>query len=194
MAPDIVRHLDPACLRQVLGAIRTRQALAIRYQSLTSSRWRRIAPHALVFDGYRWHARAFCCERRDFRDFVLTRIDETGDLHAVEFDVNDDLEWTTQVTLKLCPHPGLTSDQSEAVQRDFNMTRGCRDITVRASMAYYFIKRMNLDLLDLPADRAQIALQNLAEVQAAILAAKQASVELVARNAAEALQAGKDNS
>lgn len=175
MAPDLVRHVDPDFLRVVLTAIRTRQAVEIRYQSLTSSRWRVMAPHALAFDGYRWHVRAWCCEREDFRDFVLSRIDELGDLKAADFDPSDDVEWNTKTTLKLCPHRGLNDEQRQAILRDYDMADGCREIEVRLAMAYYFIMRMNLDLKELPPPRAQIELENLTEVQEAIQAAKAAS-------------------
>lgn len=40
-------------------------------------------------------------------------------------------------------------------------------------MAYYFIKRMNLDLADLPATRVQICIENIDEVDAAIGAARE---------------------
>jgi hypothetical protein len=46
MAPDIVRHVDAECLRLILDAIRTRHCVEVRYQSLTNSRTRQIAPHA----------------------------------------------------------------------------------------------------------------------------------------------------
>jgi hypothetical protein len=179
MAPDIVRHVDPDFLRVILTAIRTHQAVEIRYQSLTSSRWRAVAPHALAFDGFRWHLRAWCCEREDFRDFVLSRIDELGELKSASYDPADDIEWNTKTTLKLCPHPGLNQEQRQAIRRDYDMAEGCREIEVRISMAYYFIMRMNLDLKDLPPQRAQIELENLAEVQAAIQEAKLASRERV---------------
>jgi hypothetical protein len=179
MAPDIVRHIEPECLRLILAAIRSRRAIEVRYQSLTSSRRRDIAPHALAFDGYRWHLRAWCCEREDFRDFVLSRIDEIGQMKPADYDANDDVEWNTKTTLKLCPHPGLSEEQRQAIQRDYDMKDGCRDIEVRLSMAYYFIMRMNLDLKDLTPQRAQIALQNLTEVQAAIEQAKLDSKALV---------------
>jgi len=184
MAPDIARNVDPRMLRIVLTAIRGRQAVDILYQSLTSSRWRAVAPHALAFDGYRWHLRAWCCEREDFRDFVLSRIDEWGELKPVSYDPADDVEWNTKTTLRLCPHSGLNDEQRKAIQRDYDMSEGCREIEVRLSMAYYFIKRMNLDLKDLPPQRAQIQLENLAEVQAAIEAAKLASKERVAAGSA----------
>ncbi|WP_341023876.1 helix-turn-helix transcriptional regulator [Brevundimonas diminuta] len=179
MAPDIARHVDPDLLRRVLAAIRSRHAVDIRYQSLTKSRWRAVAPHALAFDGYRWHLRAWCCEREDFRDFVLSRIDEWGQLKPAFYDPADDMEWNTKITLRLCPHSGLNEEQKQAILRDYDMSEGCREIEVRLSMAYYFIKRMNLDLSDLPPARAQIELQNLADVQAAIRQAKIDSQELV---------------
>lgn len=173
MAPDLARHVDSEGLRLILSAIRTRAAINVRYQSLTNIRWRRIAPHAIAFDGHRWHLRAWACDQNDFRDFVLSRIDEFGDIEPASYDPRDDIEWNTHCTLRLRPHPGLTPDQSLAIQRDFDMTDGQRELEVRLSMAYYFIKRMNLDLKDLPATRVQICIENLAEVDAAISAAKE---------------------
>jgi hypothetical protein len=181
MTPDIVRHVDETLLRSLFRAIRQRQALAVRYQSLSGSRWRRIAPHALAFDGYRWHARAWCCERGDFRDFVLSRIDEVGALEPAAYEVEDDVEWTRKIKLELCAHPRLEAEQRQAIERDYHMTGGCREIEVRLSMAFYFIKRMNLDLPDLPPARAQIQMRNLEAVQAAIA---QSKLDMAARVAA----------
>ena len=179
IAPEVGRDVRAEVLRKVLDAIRTRRALAVRYQSLTSSRMRDIAPHAIAFDGHRWHARAWCCERQDFRDFVLTRIERLGRLKPVSFDPEHDLEWSRTAKLRLCPHPGLTEEQSQAIQRDYDMREGVRDIEIRLSLAYYFINRMNLDLDDLKPARAQIRLANLREVEAAIKDAKAASKKLV---------------
>lgn len=180
MAPDIIRHVDPDCLRHILEAIRTRRCVEVRYQSLTNSRMRLIAPHALAFDGYRWHVRAWACDRGDFRDFVLTRIDQIKQGPDADFDPADDIEWTTKATLDLRPHPGLTEEQSNAIERDYSMVKGRREIEVRLSMAYYFIMRMNLDLADLPPPRAQICLQNLEAIQLAVATAKKESQRRIA--------------
>ena len=179
MAPDIARNVDAKCLRKILEAMRVKKAISVRYQSLTNSRWRDIAPHALAFDGHRWHVRAWSCDRRDFRDFVLTRIDKLGEMKTISFDPEHDVEWHTTTSLKLCPHPDLSDEQRQAIERDYNMINGCREITVRLSMAYYFIMRMNLDLDDLPPARAQIRLANLDEVQAEISKARAESRTLV---------------
>lgn len=186
MAPDLVRHVDPDCLRLVLRAIRTRSAIHVQYQSLTNIRWRWVAPHAMAFDGYRWHLRAWACDRNDYRDFVLSRIGEIGKIEPAIYDPDDDVEWNTHATLRLRPHPGLTAEQSLAIQRDFDMAEGRREIEVRLSMAYYFIKRMNLDLKDLPAARVQICIENLDDVDEAIAAAKAEGEARVARRLQEA--------
>lgn len=181
MAPDITRNVHPECLRRLLEAIRSKQCVEVNYQSLTNSRRRQIAPHALAFDGYRWHVRAWACDRDDFRDFVLTRIDDIRSGPAANFDPADDVEWSTKIELDLRPHPGLTAEQSQAIQRDYSMDDGRRLIEVRLSMAFYFIIRMNLDLPDLPPARAQISLHNLAEVQQAIRDAKEEAKQRILR-------------
>src|SRR3546814_12543212 len=54
------RTVSGEILRSVLTAIRQRQALEIRYQSLPrpDPRWRWMATHAIGFEGIRWHARS----------------------------------------------------------------------------------------------------------------------------------------
>lgn len=172
MAPEIARSVEPECLRRILQAIRLREAIDIRYQSLTNTRWRKIAPHSLAFDGHRWHVRAWAVDREDFRDFVITRIEEIGSSEHADFDPEDDLVWKTKGTLKLCPHPELNDEQAESIKRDFDMIEGIKHVEVRLSMAYYFIVRMNLDLDNLPPERAQLCLQNLDEIKREIEAAK----------------------
>lgn len=180
VTPEIIRDVRAGVLQGILNAMRSNSAVAVRYQSLTSSRWRDIAPHALAFDGHRWHARAFCYERREFRDFVLTRIERLGKQKPMPFDPEHDLAWQNKIELLLCPHPGLSNEQSEAIQRDYDMRDGVRKIEMRLSLSYYFIKRHNLDLDSLEPARAQIRLKNLAEVEAAISDARQKSKELCA--------------
>jgi predicted DNA-binding transcriptional regulator YafY len=178
VAPEIVRDVRPEILQGILGAIKAKSALAVHYQSLTSSRWRDIAPHALAFDGHRWHTRAWCCERKEFRDFVLTRIERLGKFKELQFDPDHDLVWQTKTELCLCPHPQLSKEQSDAIERDYDMKDGVRKIEMRLSLAFYFIKRLNLDLDVLEPERAQIRLANLTEVEAAIEDARDKSRKL----------------
>lgn len=190
VAPDIVRSVDPQCLRDILKAIRLRQGMEVNYQSLTRSGRRLIAPHALAFDGHRWHARAWSAEKGAFRDYVLARISDIGPLVPVDYDPADDLEWERYVSLKICPHPGLNDEQKRAIEKDYGMTGGYTQISVRTSLAFYFINRMNLDLPtteQLTPSRLQLALDNLAEVQTAI---RDAQAETKTRIAARKELAG----
>ena len=62
------------------------------------------------------------------------------------------------------------------------MRGGDRKIEMRLSLAYYFIKRHNLDLDVLEPARAQIRLANLAEVEEAVTVAREKS-KLLCMNA-----------
>ncbi|QLL64220.1 WYL domain-containing protein (plasmid) [Sinorhizobium mexicanum] len=187
VAPDIARSVSTECLRKLLMAMRERVALDIRYHALTGARRRAIAPHALAFDGHRWHVRAWCCDKEDFRDFVLSRIDEIGDTKPVQFDPDHDIEWATKIMLRLRPHRGLSPQQSKTIQLDYGMVDGHLDLEMRASLAFYFIRRMNLDLSaskELSPGRLQLELENSETVMEQLQEAKERTKELV-RNARE---------
>src|SRR6266498_672883 len=70
------RQVKAPILRAVLLALRDRRKLRIKYQSLSrpAPTTRELSPHAIGYDGFRWHARAFCHEHEDFRDFVFARM------------------------------------------------------------------------------------------------------------------------
>src|SRR5690606_18739943 len=75
--PD--RTVRPEIVREILRACRTQTSVKILYASMTNPVWseRVISPHTLVYTGFRWHVRAYCHKRGEFRDFILSRIDRT---------------------------------------------------------------------------------------------------------------------
>ena len=182
VAPTVMRSVKPYILRTVLKAIERGQNIDISYQSLTNTRARRIAPHSIAFDGHRWHARAWCCEREEFRDFVLTRIlsIETGP--ESKASPTDDVEWNTFFELKLVPHQKLGDAQRAAIAHDFNMIDGERSVRTRLALAFYLVARMNLDLDDeaVSPHRKQLQLTNLPELEKARDEAKAEARRLVA--------------
>ncbi|SHF21325.1 WYL domain-containing protein [Thermomonas hydrothermalis] len=162
--PSPVRGIDAHTLRRVIEAIRTGQALEVEYQSLSNPapRWRWIAPHAIAFDGFRWHARAYCFTDGCFKDFLLARILGTRDSRPSDIDDSQDADWHTHVTLKIGPHPGLSDAQKKVVALDYGMRDGKASITVRKALLYYTLKRLGLDTdpaARKPSDQ-QIALLN----------------------------------
>lgn len=167
-APTPVRGVDPVTLRSVVGAIRRSEEIEIRYQSLSSPdpRWRWIAPHAIAFDGFRWHARAFCLTDECFKDFLLSRIIEIRGSRESGTSADDDLDWNSEVVLEVAPHPELSETQAKVIALDYGMRGGSAKIKVRRALLYYALRRLGLDT-DPAARRPQdqqIVLMNAPEI------------------------------
>jgi len=146
-APTPVRGVNAKTLRSVIAAIRRSEAIEIKYQSLSrpEPRWRWIAPHAIGFDGFRWHTRAFCLTDQSFKDFLLSRIIETRSTKPSEVGAVGDVDWNEQVTLEIGPHPELSETQQKVIGLDYGMRSGKAKIPVRKALLYYALKRLGLD-------------------------------------------------
>lgn len=146
-APTPVRGVNAKTLRSVIAAIRRSEAIEIKYQSLSrpEPRWRWIAPHAVGFDGFRWHTRAFCLTDQSFKDFLLSRIIETRDTKPSEADPETDADWNEHVTLEIGAHPELSDTQQKVIALDYGMRSGKAKIPVRKALLYYALKRLGLD-------------------------------------------------
>lgn len=178
IVPGPARRIDPLVLRAILDAIRRRQEIEITYQAMSrpepERRW--IAPHALAFDGFRWHARACCVRDSTFKDFVLARMSSPGDMRPSEIDTHADKVWHQSVRTIIGPHPGLSDGQRKAVEADYSMTGGVAVIDVRASFLWYFLKRFGIegDAAAKPAQDQHIVLLNREEVMASISSRQEA--------------------
>ncbi len=134
-------------LAPICRAIHAKRPVAIRYHSMSRGESERvIVPFALVDTGLRWHVRAFDRKSGEFRDFVITRIDEPTLLdeerHANERPDND-IQWTRIVELDFVPHPRL--ERPEIIKRDYGMQGGAIRMRVRAAVAGYMLLRWSVD-------------------------------------------------
>tara|TARA_R110002167_G_scaffold202616_2_gene406511 strand:- start:32646 stop:33533 length:888 start_codon:yes stop_codon:yes gene_type:complete len=146
-APTPARGVNPVTLRSVVGAIRRAESIEVKYQSLSRPEptWRWIAPHAIGFDGFRWHARAFCKTDEVFKDFLLSRILKTRGVEASEVTDAADSDWQQHVTLEIGPHPELSENQKKVIALDYGMSGEKAQIKVRRALLYYALKRLGLD-------------------------------------------------
>lgn len=179
VVPRVRRRLESGTLRRLLDAIRTNRALEIRYQSMSSTepstRW--IAPHALGFDGYRWHVRAWCHRREKFLDFVLARVQSILGSRPEQVAAEEDHAWQETTTLRLGPNPRLPEVQQQAVCLDYGMQNDVVEIEMRLSLVYYFVKQLLLDIAEhLPADRVHVVLVNTDEVNEALGAVGESAI------------------
>ena len=162
------RAIDPYVLRAVLFAIRDRTGLSVTYQSMSREEpvRRKIVPHAIAHDGFRWHARAFDAESGSFRDFVIGRISRPKPDRQLRTQPENDRDWQTFVELLIAPHPGLTPAQKRAIALDYGIHRGASRIKVRRALLFYALKRLGLDVPEntRPPHEQHIVLQNRTEV------------------------------
>ena len=135
IVPTPGRTVDSRSLKAILRGIRDRHALRIQYQSMTKPEphWRWITPHALGFDGFRWHVRALCHNDDTFKDFVFARIYDIGESKPHAIDSGADKSWIDSVTMIIAPHPRLSESQSKAIELDYGMPEGVRAITVSSA-------------------------------------------------------------
>jgi hypothetical protein len=146
-APTPVRGVHAETLRCIIAAIHRSEAIEAKYQSLSrpEPRWRWIAPHAIGFDGFRWHARAFCLTDETFKDFLLSRIIEIRGNKPSEVSAEADKDWNELVDLEIGPHPELSEMQQKVIALDYGMRHGRARISVRKALLYYALKRLGLD-------------------------------------------------
>jgi predicted DNA-binding transcriptional regulator YafY len=160
-----VRDVKPEVLRPIMQAARQQKRLDVDYVSINNPdhEGRIIVPHTLVHTGLRWHVRAWCEKNQQYRDFVLSRfrdIPEIMDesLHGIEGDV----DWNTQITIRVVPDPRLNKAQQQVIEHDYGMDNGVLEVSTRAKLVPYALKLLHLDHTEQKADPTaqQIIVEN----------------------------------
>lgn len=169
------RPVETTTLTRLLWAIRRGEDLKVGYQSMRrpapTKRW--IAPHALGFDGQRWHIRAWCFENNDFRDFVISRIQDVDEARPTNIAPADDEWWQSYVDVVVRPRKGLTPGQRAAIEVDYGMAKGQLVWRSRKALAFYVIRQLRLDWEgELPLLVQPLELANAAELAPIIKAAR----------------------
>lgn len=170
--PNPGRIVDEHTFKTVLQCVHTGNSIEIEYQSMNKSEpsWRWISPHALGFDGHRWHVRSLCHKSKQYRDFNLGRILSLGDTKEIPLDHSNDFLWNDTVTFRISTHPDLTESQKICIERDYSMVNGEAEIKIKAAFHFYLKERLKLTAghKDNPAKEQQIILVNEDEVNTKI--------------------------
>jgi hypothetical protein len=134
---------------QVIRAIKQKTKLSLVYSSLSnrdSSESRIIEPHSLVNTGIRWHVRAYSEDTYDFRDFVLSRVQQAQQLsEKAESNPEYDDDWMEPINLQLTPHPNLSEDKRQILMTDYAAKNDVIEFTVRRALLAYVLQRMSVD-------------------------------------------------
>lgn len=165
--PTPGRIMSAETLVALIKAMREGTALRLVYQSMTSIEpsERLLSPHALAHDGFRWHVRAFCHLRQQFRDFVIARILRITGSEPIDSSPELDKEWHTPVRLVLAPHPELADGHRRVIELDYGMDNGEVVLECRQALLFYLLKHLGLDGRSAVSPEAQqIILKNAEEV------------------------------
>lgn len=148
MAPWLVdARLDfqepqPRHLRLVSDACRSGSGLKIRYTSMSQPAGadRVIFPRNVVRLSQRWHIRAWCAARRDFRDFTFGRIRAMAavpDLMPESAGVDE--AWQQTVSLRIGPHSALPAEQGKMVRDEYFGGAVSMRASSSAALAHYVL-------------------------------------------------------
>lgn len=139
--------------RWLMVALSWKRSVKVRYFSMSGekSSWRVIVPHAFAHNGYRWHVRAWCTEHQEYRDFVLSRIEDVKIPEAWNETLPEDAAWTKEVTVELKPHSALSPERKQVVELDYGLKQGeTLKLQVREAMRGYVLAHFGIHDLDLP--------------------------------------------
>lgn len=148
--PILTRRVPSKILFRVLNAIRGNCVIDVSYLSKDQEHptSRRLSPHAIVNDGIRWHIRAYCHKRAEFRDFVIARfmsvkmVDEQGQVST------KDTEWNNIVKLELSPDPRLPTSHQKVIELEYSMTNGLVEVFCREALVFYIQRRLGIEFSD----------------------------------------------
>lgn len=147
-----LRTASDRVARHLFLAIVAGRRLGARYWSVKREKasQRHLRPHAFGHDGYRWHVRAWCEEREDFRDFVMSRF-ERVDWPGEQVELpRRDVDWETLDEVVVRANRELAPSQRKAIERDYGMQKGKLRMVVRRAMKSYLLAHLRLDETELP--------------------------------------------
>jgi len=165
------KPLNPAIVSKVLQAIHAQKGLTLCYGSMTSpeGKTRTLYPHALIDTGFRWHVRAYCENRGEFRDFNLGRILNTPEITKTfpqEASSQHDKAWNEQITLKIQANPSLSLEQQKLIENEFAIKRKMLSVKTRACLVHYTLQRYQIDSdnLTAPPQNQMLVLSNYKQI------------------------------
>lgn len=168
-----ISAVHPHVLSSIHHAIKNRAPVRIDYASMThpEGQTRDIFPFHVVQAGRRWHVRAWCCMRGEYRDFVLGRIRSIKEAGNAAPPDTSDAAWDTRVDVRLVPHSALSPAQTRVIRDELFDGTTARRIHTRGCLVPYVIQevRASVSADQMPPDY-QIEVANLGEIRSFLFA------------------------
>lgn len=134
--------IDPLIFSVIRNACLTGAGVDIKYASMTNPEGtdRTILPHTIVRAGRRWHVRAWCCLRNDYRDFAFGRIRKAIHSSTKPIELSKDIQWDTFVDIRIAAHSGLDRKQARVIMDESLEGLTEKVIKSRICLASYLIQ------------------------------------------------------
>lgn len=137
-------------LSSITRSISNRTILITKYYSVKNGySLKHLIPHSIFDNGSRWYMRAWDIKTESFRSYALSRfldseVSGTLDTHSNRKLLDN--QWNRMVKLELVPHPNKTNVSCpQTIEHDFQMKGGCLQLSVRATIAGYWLALWNVD-------------------------------------------------
>lgn len=133
--PEFVAPIRAACLAGT--------GVTARYSSMSNpdGKVRLLFPHSVVRLNQRWHMRAWCEDRQQYRDFNLGRLSNLRPSNQLATHGRDaDQDWNLHVDLVLRAHRGLSAEQAKALRNEYFKGAAQARVQVRAALVQYVIQ------------------------------------------------------
>lgn len=160
----------PSIFATIRKSAQRRTGVVISYASMTNPvpSERIVFPHSIVHIGRRWHVRAWCSKRKEFRDFTLGRIRSATLITEITLHpVSDDKAWNQIIQIRLAAHRQLSSAQQLVVRNEYFQGTIARRLSIRACLAEYVIQDLRAAInpeRDRPPEY-QIEVANISDIQ-----------------------------
>ncbi len=158
------RILERKIVSKIIIACESQQRIDVDYLSLNAQSietGRIIQPHSLVYDGLRWHVRAYDESNCQFRDFNLARFMNEVSVEQKlpnQVDKSADKDWNTDVEIVIQADPRLPEIQKFCIEKEYGMQNGELRIVCRVAMLNYLLMRLGLNQYHQDAKAQQICL------------------------------------
>lgn len=163
-----ISTVRPEVLATLRKSIEGETPVRIVYVSMTHPKGteRIIFPRGIVEAGRRWHVRAWCCLRHDYRDFVLGRIRNLEPTETQERPAGIDEAWNVVVDVRLVPHRELDPAQAQVVRDELFEGTTARRIPTRGCLVPYVIQEVRAAITeDQRPPEYQIEVSNVDEIK-----------------------------
>ncbi|MDV6316253.1 WYL domain-containing protein [Idiomarina sp. HP20-50] len=147
--------LQQHVLQLLIRAVHSHTGLRIAYLSFSQAREieRDIWPHTFIWNGDRWHVRAFDKLRHEYIDIVPQRITKVAALNRqLPTSATEDHDWIESEQLSVIPNPNFSKKQQAMIGQEYGMEEIGKQLTWRVNLRRclipYFLFRYRLDQLN----------------------------------------------